>query len=172
MSRVLYLTGTCGSGKSTVAGLLALRPGWERISEDELWHSRFGKNRGAFDSDEHRCKRHEVQAAVLERILAILSLGKSVVIDVTMHESPPEAFGEYRDLLENLEIQWSVRVLQPRLDVAIARDARRECWRVGPERVASLRAKFTGSVFPEGWFLDNSCESAAETADRVLASGA
>ena len=172
MGRVLFLTGTCGSGKSTVAGQLAQRAGWERISEDELWHAHFGKNRGAFGSEEHRRRRREIQAAVLESIVENLSSGKSVVIDATIHESPPEAFLEYRGLLDTLKIHWAVRVLHPRLEVAIARDANRNCWRVGAERVADLRSKFTGAVFPVGWFLDTSSESPVETADRVLASGA
>jgi predicted kinase len=172
VNRVLFLTGTCGSGKSTVASLLALEAGWERISEDELWHERFGKDRGAAGSDEHRRKRHEIQAAVIDRALVGLSSGKSVVVDATIHESPPEAFLEYRLRLEALKIPWSIRVLQPRLDVAIARDACRDGWRAGPKRIADLRAKFTGAVFPASWFLDTSSESPSETVDRVLADGA
>src|SRR5262249_20188676 len=49
--RVLLVTGTCGSGKSTVASLLA-GCGWASISEDEIWPRLFGKNRGAFGSPE------------------------------------------------------------------------------------------------------------------------
>jgi predicted kinase len=172
VNRVLFLTGTCGSGKSTVAGLLALKAGWDRIAEDELWHARFGKKRGAFGSEEHRGKRREIQTTVLDRALASLSSGRSVVIDATIHESPPEAFLEYRALLESRNVPWSVRILQPRLDVAIARDSRRGGWRAGAELIADLRAKFTGAVFPAEWFLDTSSEGPAETVDRVLASGA
>ena len=54
---VVVSTGTCGSGKSTVARLLALRAGWGRVSEDEIWPRRFGKDRGAFGTPEHRLKR-------------------------------------------------------------------------------------------------------------------
>src|SRR5690348_6643254 len=36
-ARVLLLTGTCGSGKTTVAALLAKRHGWVHVSEDEIW---------------------------------------------------------------------------------------------------------------------------------------
>jgi len=171
VNRVLFLTGTCGSGKSTIAGLLALRTGWQRISEDELWHARFGKNRGVFGSSEHRRKRHEIQAAVMAKTLVGLSLGNSVVIDVTIHELPPEAFGEYRVLLDGYRIPWSVRVLHPRLDVAVARDACRDGWHAGAERVAALRAKFTGVHFPVAWFLDTSSDSPVETVERVLTSG-
>ena len=168
MSRVLFLTGTCGSGKSTVASLLALEAGWKRISEDELWQQRFGKDRGAFGTDEHRRKRHEIQAQVVDRIVAGLSAGASVVVDATIHESPPEAYLEYRALLEGLGIPWTLRILHPRLDVAIARDARRDGWSAGAARVSGLRAKFTEAVFPPAWFLDTSGESPAETAKRVL----
>lgn len=34
--QVLLLTGTCGSGKNTIAAPLATR-GWTRISEDDMW---------------------------------------------------------------------------------------------------------------------------------------
>ena len=170
MNRVLFLTGTCGSGKSTVAGILALG-GWKRVSEDELWHERFGKNRGAFGTDEHRRKRREIQAEVLDRIVSGLSSGASVVVDATIHESPPEAYLEYRSLLDGLGIPWTLRVLHPRLDIAIARDAHRDDWRAGAARVSELRAKFTEAVFPSAWFLDTSGESPAETANRVLESG-
>ena len=46
MATVLILTGTCGSGKSTVARLLAERHGWTRLSEDDVWRARFHRDRG------------------------------------------------------------------------------------------------------------------------------
>jgi hypothetical protein len=108
---------------------------------------------------------------VVARAEAGLSSGKSLVVDATIHESRPEAFHEYRALFEARGIPWSIRVLHPRLEVAIARDAERDGWRAGAEGVAELHAKFTGAVFRKSWFLDTSEESARETMERVLASG-
>jgi adenylylsulfate kinase-like enzyme len=97
--RALILTGTCGSGKTTVAELLALREGWVRVSEDDVWHEQFGRNRGVFGSSEHRRKRRQVHDRVFASVREAVALGKAVVIDATVHESPPESFREYRAFL-------------------------------------------------------------------------
>lgn len=171
MARVLILTGTCGSGKSTVSGLLA-GAGWLRISEDDLWHGMFGRQRGAFGSDEHRRKRRQVHEAVFAAIISALHERRSVVVDATIHESPPGAFLEYREWFEEHDISWSLRVLHPTQEVAVERDARRDGWHAGRDRVISLRAKFTGDVFHPEWFVDTSHDTPEDTFRRLLAEGA
>ena len=167
--RVLLLTGTCGSGKTTVAGLLTAKFGWEGISEDEFWRERFGRNRGAFGSEEHRRKRREIHEVVFVAIRKAMREGRRIVIDATVHESPPEAFHEYRDFFERYGLPWTFRVLHPRLEIAQDRDARRTRGSLGPERVASLYAKFVGTVFDPGCFLDTSEDSPEQTVQRLLA---
>lgn len=171
MGRVLILTGTCGSGKSTVSGLLA-DAGWLRISEDALWHEMFGRQRGTFGSDEYRRKRQRVHEAVSAAVIAALRVPQPVVIDATVHESPPEAYLEYRSWLEEQNISWSLRVLHPGLEVAIDRDARRDGWHAGRDRVSSLHAKFTGKVFSPERFVDTSYDTPEDTLRRVLGGGA
>jgi predicted kinase len=166
--KVVVLTGTCGSGKSTVAGLLALRAGWRRISEDEIWPRRFGKDRGAFGTPEHRAKRAVVHQEVLERVQAALRAAENIVVDATIHEAPPEALEEYWAMFAELGIRWHLWVLHPRLEVAVARDAGRGRGSLGATRVASLFAKFTGRVIPPACFLDTSAESPDATVERVL----
>jgi predicted kinase len=172
MPRVLLLTGTCGSGKTTIATLLAEQAGWTHINEDNIWHNCFGKNRGQFLSDEHRLKRQRVHNIVLEQLLWSLHSGRDVVIDATVHESPPEAYEEYQRMFEAHEIEWSIRVLHPRLEVAMARDARRTCWSVGEKGVKELREKFNKGMVNAEWYVDNSDETAEETLSRLLAGGA
>jgi predicted kinase len=172
MPRVLLLTGTCGSGKTTIATLLAEQGGWIQISEDDIWHNRFGKNRGQFLSDEHRSKRRQVHDIVLEQLLQSHHSGRDVVIDATVHESPPESYNEYQELFEVHGIEWSIRVLHPRLEVAVARDASRACWSVGEKGVKELREKFNKGVLAAEWYIDNSDETAEETLRRLLTSGA
>ncbi len=140
---VLLLTGTCGSGKSSIATLLAER-GWARISEDDIWPRLFGKNRSPFGSTEHRLKRRQVHEFVFTQVRTALAAGRRVVIDATVHEAPPEAFEEYREFFEATGVSWWVRVLHPSLDVAVARDAQRSSGALGAERVAQLRAKSFG----------------------------
>lgn len=123
--RALLITGTCGSGKTTVAGLLTANFGWERIAEDDIWRGRFAKNRGAFGSEEHRQKRRKVHEVVFAAIHQAMRYGRRIVIDATVHESPPEAFHEYRDFFERYGVPWTFRVLHPRLEIAQDRRSRR-----------------------------------------------
>ena len=168
----MILTGTCGSGKTTVAELLASREGWVRISEDDIWHEQFGRDRGIFGSSEHRRKRRQVHDRVFALVRGAVALGKAVVIDATVHENPPESFREYCAFFGENRIAWRLCVLHPKLDVAIARDSARTSWNLGPERVASLHAKFTGAIFPRDSFLDTSRDTPEDTMRRVLSSGA
>src|SRR5262249_3799381 len=161
-------TGTCGSGKSTVAELIALRPGWRRVSEDEIWPHYFGKNRGSPGTPEHRAKRTLVHDEVLARVQAALRLGERVVLDATVHETPPEALEEYRRRFDEAGVPWRLYVLHPRLEVALARDAGRASGSLGAAQVSSLFAKFTGRLFPSECFLDTSEERPEITVDRVL----
>jgi predicted kinase len=166
--KVLVLTGTCGSGKSTIAGLIASRAGWRRVSEDDIWPRHFGKNRGAFGTAEHRRKRGVVHREVLERVQAARRDQFNVVIDATIHEAPPEALEEYCAMFAGVGIEWHLVVLHPRVEVAIARDANRELGSLGAMRVAELHSKFNGHVIPAGCFLDTSDESPEVTVERVL----
>jgi predicted kinase len=163
------LTGTCGSGKSTIAELLARQAGWCRVSEDEIWPRRFGKNRGMFGTPEHRAKRAVVHQEVLEQVHAGLAAGQRVVVDATIHESPPEALQEYQALFAEAGIAWWLCVLHPRLEVSVARDAGRTSGSLGAARVAELFAKFTGRTIPPSSFLDTSAESPEATVAQVLA---
>ena len=151
---------------------LLAEAGWERVSEDDLWHEMFGRQRGAFGSDEHREKRQRIHGAVFAAVQTALRARKSVVVDATVHESPPEAYIEYRSWFEEQGIPWSLRVLHPALDVAVDRDARRDGWHAGRERVSALRAKFTGSVFDPECFVDTSQDTPEETVRRLLGRGA
>ena len=142
--------------------------GWFRISEDDFWHEQFGRKRGPFGSGEHRRKRQQVHQTVFAAVIHALQGRHLVVIDATVHESPPEAFLEYRAWFEGQHIPWSLRALHPTLEVAISRDARREGWHAGRERVSSLHAKFTGTVFGPEWFVDTSHDTPKDTLRRLL----
>jgi ABC-type dipeptide/oligopeptide/nickel transport system ATPase subunit len=144
MISTLILTGTCGSGKTTISTLLANQQGWKRISEDEIWKQYFHKNRGAFGTDEHRLKRQRV------------------------HQTPPEAYHEYREFFEKYNIEWRICVLHPRLEIAIAGDSCREDWVAGPERIEKLRAKFNGKIFNQECFIDNSDDTPEQTMLRII----
>ena len=165
---ILVVTGTCGSGKTTVSMMIANRPGWVRVSEDDIWRKYFDKRRGPFGTEEYRRKRRRVHAVVFDACLAAVAAQRNVVIDATVHEAPPEAYKDYRDFFDARGVTWRLRVLHPRLEVAIARDAMRSTARLGADRVASLRAKFTGTVFGAECFIDSSEETPEQTVTRLL----
>jgi predicted kinase len=168
--KVLVLSGTCGSGKTTIAGLIGAREGWCHVSEDGIWPRHFGKDRGVFGTPDHRRKRGVVHREVLEMVRAARRDGLHVVIDATIHEAPPEALEEYRTMFSAAGIEWYLCVLYPRVEVAIARDAGRERGSLGAARVAALHSKFTGRVIPAECFLDTSSDTPEATAERVLES--
>lgn len=167
MNRVLLLSGTCGSGKSTIAQLLADEYGWTRLSEDDVWRRRFHKNRGVLGSEEHRQKRRVVREELVGALR--LAIEKSdVVVDATVHEADPSSIDEYEALFGAAGVGWQLRVLHPRLDVAVQRDATRRDWTAGPARVEALWTKFSGALFDPGAFIDTSDDEARETARKVL----
>ena len=164
----LILTGTCGSGKTTISKLFAAELKWKRISEDDIWKKFFGKNRGIFGSDEHRKKREKVHEFVFSKILSAHKERQHIVIDATIHESPPEAYYEYVEFFKKSNIEWYICVLHPRLEAAIERDSQRKDWIAGAERVKSLRSKFSGRIFPKEYFIDNSDDTPEETMKRLI----
>lgn len=112
------------------------------------------------------CENAPKYKVVLGKILEHREHGKNVVVDLTVHEAPPDAFLEYKELFETNRIPFEIRILHPRLEVAIGRDSERKCWNVGPERVKQLRQKYTKGIFGVGNFIDNSDESPEDTLEK------
>lgn len=146
MNKVLLLSGTCGSGKTTISKLIAEQQDWQRICEDDIWLELFGKNRGNPRLPDGKRKRAKVHEIVFGKIVEYREHKKNVVVDLTVHEAPPDAFLEY--------------------EVALGRDSRRECWNVGTERVKRLREKYIKEIFGAENFIDNSDESPEETLEK------
>ena len=109
-----------------------------------------------------------MHAVVFEACLAAVAAQRNVVIDATVHEAPPDAYKAYKDFFDARGVVWRLRVLHPRLEVAVARDALRSTGRLGADRVASLRSKFTGAMFGAECFIDTSDETPEQTVTRLL----
>lgn len=169
MNRVLVLSGACGSGKSTIAQLLAEDHGWLRVSEDDVWKRQFQNDRGRIGTDEHRRKRVSVRREVVDTVCGALGQAE-VVIDATVHDTDPSSVREYEELFDSSGVSWQIRVLHPELEVVIERDATRNGLTLGAHRVERLWRKFSGQLFDPRVFLDTSVEEPRETAQRVLAS--
>jgi hypothetical protein len=111
MNKVLLLSGTCGSGKTTISKLIAKRWNWERICEDDIWPELFGKDRGDPRLPEGKRKRAQVHEIVFDKILEYRRHKKNIVIDLTVHEAPPDAFFEYKEFFEANGIPFEIRIL-------------------------------------------------------------
>jgi hypothetical protein len=133
-----------------------------------MWKQMFHNDRGLFGTEEHRSKRCAVHEAVFSETIALVKAGNKVVIDATVHEAPPEAYYEYETFFRENNIVWALRVLHPRLEVAIERDRLREEWHAGKERVCKLRAKFTTTIFPAECFIDTSDQTPEESMLALL----
>jgi shikimate kinase len=169
MSRVLILSGTCGSGKSTIAQLLASEHGWVRISEDDVWRSRFHRNRGAIGSAEHSRKRREIRTEVVRQVRSAAQVANAVV-DAIVHEAGTDSIHEYEELFLAANLDWELRVLHPRLEVAIQRDAARPGWKAGAAGVEELWCRFSGEILAPDAFVDTSDDEPRQSAQKVLAS--
>jgi hypothetical protein len=152
-----------------VAQVLAEEFGWTRLSEDDVWRKRFHKDRGVIGTEEHRRKRLQVRKEVVDQSIWSLRVSR-VVIDAIVHEADPESIEEYEGLFAAAGIPWEIRVLHPRLDVAVQRDATRLGWTAGAAGVEELWRKFSGQLLAPHTFIDTSDDTPRESASRVLSS--
>jgi hypothetical protein len=87
-----------------------------------------------------------------------------------VHENGADSIQEYEKLFAASGLEWELRVLHPRLEVAIQRDAGRPGWKAGAEGVEELWLKFSGEIVREDAFLDTSDDEPHESVKRVLSS--
>ncbi len=154
MSFVLILTGTCGSGKTTISMLLAKDFGWQRIAEDDIGRPIWEEPR-PLPNGGAPTQASSSSCGCICRYSRGRRAHQNVVVDATVHEMPPAAYLEYKAFFDTHTIAWRLCILHPRVEVAIARDSQRFDWVAGGQRVR-VRAKFTGAVFAHEWFIDNS----------------
>lgn len=159
-ARVLLLSGTCASGKSTVSYLLSERYGLAQIDGDwilDLRRRELGR----------KVSLEETHESMLAMAVGMVALGRSAVI---AHVILPQALAWYRAHLAARRIVHRAVVLMPPMDTLLERNRTRDCWpqptpeywvhkfvdglRAGPESVHAL-------------FYDNSRETADETAQRL-----
>lgn len=169
MNSVLVLSGACGSGKSTIARLLAEQHGWFRVSEDDVWESVFQNDRDRIGTTEHLRRRAVVRMKVVGSVGEAV-ITSNVVVDATVHDTDPTSVREYQTMFQAAGVPWQIRVLHPRLEVVVERDAMRSVRTLGAERVERLWRKFSGGLLDSRVFLDSSEEGPQDTASRVLKS--
>ncbi len=160
MLKVLILTGPGGAGKSTIAQLLVEQCGFVLLDGDSEDTEFFP------DGDqwlpENTEKLRLAHEKILQKVKSLSSQGKNVVVDYII-------FGRYTEFIESFQKEFGnkleIKVLMPSQDELIKRDAERECWTTGPDRIAAVYAELLPlkEKIGKGHFIDTSNQTPEET---------
>ena len=156
---VLVINGTCASGKSTISHLLAQKHGFVQIDGDWILHKARQDNPKV-----HSDELHE-ELAMLAATLA--DLGQPIAI---AHIIPPEHVSVYHRIFSDLEIDFEVVILMPRVPALLSRNETRKCWpKTTPEYwVMKFHNEFeAASGDLARHFHDNTDETELETATHL-----
>lgn len=158
--KVLILTGPGGSGKTTIAELLAERRGFVLLDGDRQDTEFFPEGgQWLFKNSEKLRKAHN---KIFKKAKEIFDSGKSVVVDYII-------FGHYLEFFEKFKNEFGdnleIKVLFPSEEECVFRDKERACWTTGAERIRSVKKEFESikNKLGEESFINTSGQSPEET---------
>ncbi len=132
----MVLTGPGGSGKTTIAELLAQQYGYSSIDGDNLDTEFFPNGGQSLPENLDRLKL--AHQKILQAAKDASLHGNNVVVDYII-------FGDYMNFFEIFRREFGdkleIKVLWPSEDVNINRDKTRECWTTGADRIRAVRNK-------------------------------
>jgi len=121
--KAILIFGPAGSGKTSTANRIGENKGWVHISEDEYW-GEIKKNR-----PEGELRTHEEQKIIWQRVLRDIKKnfrkGKNVALEFLVYEDPPKPLLFYKKELSNLGAKVIIRILNPPINVNLARRIKR-----------------------------------------------
>lgn len=165
MKKVLILTGPAGSGKTTIAELLAERCGFTRLDGDREDTEFFPD--GKHWLPENAEKLRKAHDKILRKTKDLLSQNDKVVVDYII-------FGHYLEFFEKFRKEFGndleIRILFPKQEECIERDQIRTCWTAGHERVAQVYSEFyeTRNELGPDNFIDSSGQTPEETFEKYF----
>jgi adenylate kinase family enzyme len=163
--KVLILTGSGGSGKTTIANLLVKKHGFIKIDGDKLDTEFFPKgNQWLLKNSKKLSLAHD---KILAETKKAHSRSRNVVIDYII-------FGNYRDFFKKFKKEFKnsleIKVLFPSEKETIARDNNRKCWTTGKRRIRKVRTELEAmkNIIGKNNFLDTTDLKQNETLDKYF----
>ncbi len=167
-SEILFLSGTCGAGKSTISKLFEQEKNIVVISQDDIRREKFGTEKIRPFLPEASEQEKEVRKVLFEKITEAYAAGKSVVVDCILNELNGELTKELGDFLEQNQFPHKIFILQPKLETVLERNRNRECWQVEDSRVTDLWENVEKLRSKNGFnFIDTTTQSPEETFDEI-----
>ena len=156
--RVLVVSGTCASGKTTVSDVLAEQHGFVQLDADWFLAKRKDELGRHIDFN-------EVHEEMLTMAEGLVHLGRDVVI---AHVVLPEWVAMYERFFGERGIAYRVVILMPQMKVILQRNEERVCWWTEHGIIERFQdALLAGDDHVRGLFYDNGGETAEETARRM-----
>lgn len=169
---VLLLVGPGGAGKTSMGQRIGSEPGWCHIAEDKVWDE-LPRDPFSARTDE---EKSDVQRRVVQLISDRVSMGVSVVLDFILYEIPPQPILFYQAEITKLKVEVVTRVLCPRVEIILERQAARANSHDTEVAVAERRRNAEHQVrcarseyIDPAWVLDSSNLSLDELYARYFA---
>ncbi len=165
MKKVTLITGPGGSGKSTIADLLAQKTGVVWLDGDDM-DTEFFPHGGQWDN-ENSALLAKAHNKILEITQKLFSEGKSVIVDYII-------FGRFEDYFSKFKQAFGddldIKILLPRKEVIIARNNARTEYQTGEDKITrvydaleALRDRLGSEAY-----IDTSSETAEETVEHLI----
>jgi len=164
---VIVLTGAPGSGKSTVAELLASRLDRAAHVLVDFFRKMI---KGGYASPHHWSDEVDRQYRIARTSAAktARNLAAGGFIPILDDIVPAAWVDEWRTMLAGLDCRFVA--LRPRLDVVLRRNRERPIWKVDESLLAELHAMLEGP-HTESWLVIDNSEGSAEEAAAAVARG-
>lgn len=163
MPKVLILTGPGGSGKSTIAQLIAKKYGYAYLDGDHEDTKFFPKGGQRLPKNDHLLEKSHHK--ILNKAKRLTKEGKSVVADYII-------FGRYQDFIRMFQQEFGndleIKVLMPSEEEIVKRDSERKIWTAGPHQIAGTIKELNElkDLIGEENYLNTTGQTPAETIER------
>ena len=160
-SKVLILSGTCASGKTTLSYLISERYGFVQVDGDWIlkkWQI----------EQERKIHFTEINRYMLTMAEGLVFLGMSAVL---AHVILPESLPLFERGLREKQIDYRVVILMPQKSALLFRNKHRKCWpNTTPEYWVTKfhRELLNAPESTKAHYYDNSHETAEQTAETIF----